>query len=394
MSEQTDPRPGIAGADATPDAVPPGPPPPGDDTSTTAGATPDVVEVPDAVLGVVEVLDEQGNPLLVDVPPDLAATERPPLVDEHGRVRLSFSRIDQHRRCPRRFRYQYVDRIPGRPAPPLSFGTAIHEALERFYDRKLPVEPTEDELVGFLYETWDSSGFADVDRDEQKRWYHQGQQVLRRYHQRVAGRYRLPVATEAWFELPVDNAVVVGSIDRVDADDDGGLRVVDYKTNKRVRDRTAVARSLQLAIYALACEHLYGELPVEVSLDFVVAGIEVAVGIDEIDLDAAREAVRTTADAVLAASFPPTPSRLCDWCDFKAICPAWEPTGDGQDDEVLGSVEVELATVRRRVGRDLERLRSLEAARERLRDELAERDAADEEAREALLAAGGVLPEQ
>ena len=73
-----------------------------------------------------------------------------------------------------------VDRIPSRPAPALSFGSSIHEALELFYDRKLPVEPTEDELVGFLYDTWDSSGFADVPRDEQKRWYQQGQDVLPR----------------------------------------------------------------------------------------------------------------------------------------------------------------------------------------------------------------------
>lgn len=336
----------------------------------------------------VEVVDDDGNPLLVDVPADLAATERPPLVDEHGRVRLSFSRIDQHRRCARKFRYQYVDRIPSRPAPPLSFGSAIHEALELFYDRKLPQEPTEDELVGFLYDTWDSSGFAEVTREEQKRWYTHGQDVLRRYHRRVAGGYRLPVDTEVWFELPFPDAVVVGSIDRVDADEDGNLRVVDYKTNKRVKDRAKVAGSLQLALYALACEHLYGDLPVEVSLDFVVAGVEVAVGIDEIDLDAARTAVRETAQAVLAAEFLPTPSRLCDWCDFKAVCPAWE----GEDaDGVLGDVAVELQSLRRRVRRDLERLQALETADDRLRAEVAARDAADEQARDALLAAGGVL---
>ena len=362
-------------------------------------ATPPLAETGDEVVDaalpdegtdatIVEVVDDDGNPVLVDVPVDLVP-QRPPLIDEHGRVRLSFSRIDTHRTCPRKFRYQYIDRIPSRPAPALSFGSSIHEALELFYDRKLPVEPTEDELVGFLYDTWDSSGFADVTRDEQKRWYQQGQDVLRRYHRRVTGSYQLPVATEAWFELPFEEAVVVGSIDRVDQDEDGNLRVVDYKTNKRVKDRTRVASSLQLAIYALACEHLYGELPVEVSLDFVVAGVEVTVGIEEIDLDAAREAVRETARAVVAAEFPPTPMRLCDWCDYRDACPAWE--GDG--DEVLGTVDRELGDLRRQLGRDLARLRALEDARTRLHDELVAREAADEEARERLLAAGGRPPE-
>ena len=309
--------------------------------------------------------DGDGNPVLVDVPAELEPAH-PPLIDDHGRVRLSFSRIDTYRTCPRMFRYRYVDRLPGKPAPALSFGTSIHEALERFYDRKLPEEPSEDELVGFLYEAWDSSGFKDVDRTEQTRWYRQGQDVLRRYHRRVTGSYRLPVATEAWFELPFDDAVVVGSIDRVD-DDDGVLRVVDYKTNKRVKDRDRVKRSLQLSIYALACQHLYGELPGTVALDFVVAGREILVDVDELDLDAARRAVQETADAVRAERYDPTPMRLCDWCDFRAVCPAWE----GQEpDEVLGPAVLELDRLRRSVRRDVARLRALEDGVERLRADL------------------------
>lgn len=334
-----------------------------------------------------EATDEAGNPVLVDVPAELEP-ERPPLIDEQGRVRLSFSRIDTYRTCPRMFRYRYVDRLPGKPAPALSFGTSIHEALERFYDRKLPEEPTEDELVGFLYDAWDSSGFRAVDRDEQTRWYRQGQQVLRRYHQRVTGSYQLPVATEAWFELPFDNAVVVGSIDRVD-DDDGALRVVDYKTNKRVKARDRVKQSLQLSIYALACEHLYGQLPATVALDFVVAGREIVVDVDDLDLDAARSAIEETAEAIRAEAFQPTPMRLCDWCDFRAACPAW----DGQDgQEVLGPAVTELTQLRRSVQRDVARMRALEDGVERLRDELAEREAGEAALLEATRAGDDQAP--
>ena len=72
----------------------------------------------------------------------------PPLTDAQGRIRLSFSRIDSYRNCPRKFRYAYVDRLPGVPGPHLSFGTSIHGALEAFYDRKLPSCPTVEELLG------------------------------------------------------------------------------------------------------------------------------------------------------------------------------------------------------------------------------------------------------
>jgi RecB family exonuclease len=298
----------------------------------------------------------------------------PPLIDAQGRVRLSFSRIESYANCPRKFRYSYVDKLPGRPGPHLSFGSSIHNALEAFYDRKLPTCPSEEELLQFLYDGWEHSGFAHLPREEQLGFYRHAQQVLRRYHQRVADRYRLPVATEAWFELPIGyEATVVGSIDRVDVDDDGRFHVVDYKTNRKVKDRARVAGSLQLSLYALACRHLYGALPATVSLDFVVAGVEVVATLDELDLDAARQAVLDTAAAVRAEAYEPRPNPLCDWCDHRSLCPAWAP-GEGLD--ALGPAVAELRAKRRSVARDVQELRDLEAGVTRIAAELAAAEAA------------------
>lgn len=291
----------------------------------------------------------------------------PPLIDEEGRVRLSFSRVDTYGTCPAQFRFRYIDGLPGEPSPHLSFGSSVHGALERYYDRKLPQAPSEQELLEHLYEAWDSSGFEGMSREEQLTWYRHAQQVLRRFHAREAPTFRLPADVEKWFELPVEDvALVVGSIDRVAVDDAGRLEIIDYKTNRKVRDRDAVRRSLQLAIYALACEHLYGQLPSHVTLDFVVAGLQVRVPIEEIDLDGARDEVRRVAGAVRAEQYGPTPNRLCGWCDYRSLCPAWE--GEGPD--VLGPATVELERLRRSVQRDVRTLRQLEAGVERLSSEL------------------------
>lgn len=298
-----------------------------------------------------------------------------PVESTDGRLRLSFSRVDTYRNCPRKFRYAYIDRLPTRPSPQLSLGSSVHAALEAFYDRKLPTCPSEEELLELLYASWDTRGFDQVSREEQLDYYRHAQQVLRRYHRRVAGDYRLPVTTEAWFELPVDDdIVVVGSIDRVDRDDDGNLHVVDYKTNRRAQDRVRVAGSLQLAIYALACEHLFGALPATVALDFVVADVVVAVPVDEIDLDAARDKVRTTAARIRDEEFEPTPNRLCDWCDFRSVCPAWPD----DPDVGLGQAIERLDQLRREVRRQVRELRELEAGVERLRRELGGATATDD----------------
>lgn len=291
-----------------------------------------------------------------------------PLIDDQGRVRLSFSRIDSYRNCPRKFRYAYVDRLPSLPSPHLSFGTSVHTALEKFYDRKLPECPSVDELLEALYEAWETEGFAELDRDEQVSYYRHAQQVLRRYHDRVAATYALPLATEAWFEMPVgDTAVVVGSIDRVDRRADGQLHVIDYKTNRRAQDRQRVAGSLQLGIYALACEYLFGQRPATVSLDFVVPGIEVAVDVADIDLDKVHTVVTEVAEQIRAQVYEPTPNRLCDWCDFRQWCPAWP---DEQPEGGLGTLTQHADALRREVIRNVRELRELEAGIVRISEEI------------------------
>jgi len=314
-------------------------------------------------------VDEEDAPRLLEVEPAPPGTfgelepSTPPLTDAQGRLRLSFSRIDTYTNCPRSFRYRYLDRLPSVPSPHLSFGTSIHAALEAYHARTLLGPLSEQELLDALYQAWDPSGFAALSREEQLTYYRRAQTVLRRYHARGLPSDRTTAATEAWFEVPFEDvAVVVGSIDRVDVDDRGDLHVVDYKTNRRVRSRDEVARSLQLSLYALACRHLYGALPATVALDFVVAGMTVTVGLDELDLDRARQVVLDTAAAIRTERFPATPNRLCDWCDFRGVCPAW----DGDDGETFGAAVDSARQLRRRLRQEVRELRELEAGLERL----------------------------
>lgn len=296
-----------------------------------------------------------------------------PLSGDDGRLRLSFSRVDVFERCPRRFRYQYVDGLPQSPAPQLSFGTSIHAVLEWIYDRKHPVLPSLDETLGILFERWDSSGYAEMARDQQLQAYEHAREVIARFHGRLASEgFRLPAATEAWFELPIDDDIlVVGSIDRLDVDPSGDLHVIDYKTNRRARSKAQVSGSLQLAIYALATEFLYGRLPRSVALDFVVPGVTVRVPLEELDVASVPERLREAARRIRLGEDTPTPHRLCDWCDFRSICPAWV-TDAGRAEEVVGLAMRERDRLRRSIVRDGRRLAQLEAGLARVEREAAE----------------------
>ncbi|HVM19885.1 MAG TPA: PD-(D/E)XK nuclease family protein [Egibacteraceae bacterium] len=296
-------------------------------------------------------------PLAPDGPADPAGPA--PLV-------LSFSRVDMFGTCPLKYRFAYVDALPSQPGPHLSWGSSIHAALEAWWDQKLPEPPDVQVLLDALYEHWDDSGFEGMEREEKVRWYRHAQDVLRRHHQRYSPGYTPAVATEQWFEVEVGNAVtVVGSIDHVARTAGGGIGIVDWKTNRKAKTRAHVAGSLQLAVYALAARHLWGIDPDWVALDFVVPGVRVTVERSDIDVDAAVRQIHEVAEGIRAEQFAPTPNSLCNWCDYRAECPAF--TGDGPD--VAGTALVELRRLRRRTERDAARIATLESV---VRDRLGE----------------------
>lgn len=278
------------------------------------------------------------------------------------RLRLSFSSIDSLLNCGLKYRFSKVDRLPQQPpTPTLSFGTSIHTAMEALFDVELGGLPDVEVALQALYDGWETDGFADASREEQVRWYRHAQDVVRRAHERFAAApWRTPVAIEQFFQLPMDDidVDVVGLIDAVfagEADTDGNrvLHVVDWKTNRKAKSLREVAGSLQLAIYAMAAEHLWGALPASVALDFVVPGRRVEVPIDDIDLPAAREVIADAAARIRAQEFAPNPNPLCGWCDWRAECPAW--SGDGPDVPATAVAEL------RKVERDLARLTERQA---------------------------------
>lgn len=296
----------------------------------------------------------EGLPLVeAGVPVVAPALEEP----EDTRLRLSFSRVDVYRTCPLKFRFAYLDKLPAVPGPELSWGSSIHAALEAWWDQKLPDPPPVEFLWQALYDNWDDEGFEGMVREDKLKWYQHARNVLAQHHQRFAPTYQPAVATEEWFELDLgDDIVVLGSIDHVTRTPSGGIGIVDWKTNRKAKNRKQVAGSLQLAIYALAARELWGQDPEWVALDFVVPGVRVTVGRDEIDTDAAVRAIRECAEQVRAELFEPKPSGLCPWCEYRALCPAFE--GDGPD--VAGTALVELKRLRRKQERDAERVAHLE----------------------------------
>ena len=121
-----------------------------------------------------------------------------------------------------------------------------------------------------------------------------------------------------------------GYIDRLDVAPDGQLRVVDYKTGAAPR-QVAEARALfQMKFYALALLHLRGVVPTQLRLLYLADGESLTYQPDEAELRRFERTLDAIWSAILRAGrdgdFRPSPSRMCEWCSHRALCPAWDGT--------------------------------------------------------------------
>jgi putative RecB family exonuclease len=85
-----------------------------------------------------------------------------------------------------------------------------------------------------------------------------------------------------------------------------------------------------MKFYALVLWRIHGTIPALLQLVYLGNGEVVRYSPDERDLLAVERNVRAIWDAVANAArtgdWRPRTSKLCDWCDFKDLCPAWGGT--------------------------------------------------------------------
>ncbi len=253
---------------------------------------------------------------------DSAPAEVPRVIQ--GRVPLSYQRVDDYLTCPLKFRYVHILRVPIALHHSVVFGHAVHRGIQAYHmasaqGRSLPLE----EVLTVCRNAWRSEGFLSAEHEAQL--LAEAEEALRHFYAFEQAEGSRPTEVERYFAFVEGGARVVGYWDRVDREE-GHTVIIDYKTslaqpqdaNRRVRE------SLQLAIYALAYERLFGAPPEELQLRFLTP--EVVVGSARPTarmVEKAREAIAQAEAGLRASDFSPQPSLFaCRPCAYRSICPA------------------------------------------------------------------------
>ena len=167
---------------------------------------------------------------------------------------------------------------------------------------------------------------ADADGAELSGWLDSAAELVEHYFQLEDPSRLEPAAREELVEIVIDGLRLRGYVDRLDVSPAGDLRVVDYKTGTTPREAFEAKALFQMKFYALVLWRTRGVVPRVLRLMYLADTDTLSYAPEAEELELFERTLKAIWAAIERATqtgdFRPSPSRLCDWCDHQARCPA------------------------------------------------------------------------
>ena len=212
-------------------------------------------------------------------------------------MRLSPSKINTYMKCPREFYYKYIAKIPEKKTIHLFRGTLVHKVLESLFKKQFKsltawekgaprtwiqneFEKGWEEKIAKHKWLWEIHTKAEMDT-----MYLETQDILQNFVSTVnkkltemvkwkiyKNKYQAwnsvaPKYSEKWVKSK--DYAVIGIVDAVCNDFDGGTTLLDYKTSKRYGAYLPEDYYRQLIIYAFLYTLEMGEMPKFVGVNYL-----------------------------------------------------------------------------------------------------------------------------
>jgi putative RecB family exonuclease len=214
----------------------------------------------------------------------------------------------------------------------------VHSVLERLFDLPAPAR-TIQAATALVEPQWQAllegePALAELvdatDPAWTPRWFGDAVSLIERWFNLEDPTRLEPAERELYVETDVDGLVLRGYVDRVDVAATGEVRVVDYKTGRSPSELFEGKALFQMKFYALVLWRLRGEVPRMLQLVYLGNSEIVRYSPDEAELLAVERKLKALWRAIETAArtgdWRPSKSKLCDWCDHRALCPAWGGT--------------------------------------------------------------------
>lgn len=267
---------------------------------------------------------------------------------EEERRMLSPTQITSYLACPRKWYYEYVEKIKVPEKFPLVRGQVVHSVCEEFFRWKPASGGSYEELQesmgdmaqSLLKEIWErakvTEKFGDDRYEETVGMVDRFIQLHRWKMDPIYARYGDP--GKAWYftrpkfrelHLVDHDLMVQGYIDAVIERSKDEVILVDYKTSSMFRHAVSEDHQQQLYIYALLYERNMGVRPAYVSVEFLLYGQVSNYPVRDQFLDEVKDLIdyvhANTVSKDIADYRANTEYKFCKWCDFRETCQGKAP---------------------------------------------------------------------
>jgi putative RecB family exonuclease len=244
---------------------------------------------------------------------------------------MSASSIDTFLQCPLKYKLSRIDKLADPPTPATVLGNFVHSVMEDLFALP-PEERTPGVVRTLLSERWENEykEIASSVTSELKEMKWKAFWCLENYFE-MEDPTKVNVTSEnieTELNVEVAGVPIKGFVDQW-RDIGNGLLVRDWKTGKSPRrPEWAESKFLQLLIYADGLSSLIGKPAALVSLYFVADKVKLEKEVTQDALEEMRAVVARTRAGVLerceTGEFEPVPQKLCNWCSYQSICPAFK----------------------------------------------------------------------
>lgn len=250
----------------------------------------------------------------------------------------SHSRMSTFESCPRKFAFRYVEqvKVAQETTAEAFMGSMVHDTLEHLYKLvEMERTPKWEELNAFYEGEWDKGWNENIlivrEHLVGEDYKNVGRRCVMDYFKKFypfRDARVLGLEERLVFDLdPSGNYKIQGFIDRLAEAEDGTIEIHDYKTNMRMRTQEEVDKDRQLALYQIGIQHRLNDVKgVKLIWHYLRANRSLVSTrtpdqLEELRFDTIR-LIDTIEDAKVREEFPPHESMLCDWCEFRQLCPA------------------------------------------------------------------------
>ncbi|TFJ83984.1 hypothetical protein NSK_005079 [Nannochloropsis salina CCMP1776] len=273
---------------------------------------------------------------------------------------VSPSSLGDFKTCPRLYRFRHLEKIQEPPSEVMVRGSMVHDALDELFSQP-PEKRSKEVLHDIFRAVWlkrrDKYLELFPSTEDQRAFGMAGLKLLSNYLKVETPAEQEPLMREFRMRVPFpDGPSVTGILDRVDLEPGSGeWVVVDYKTGKApalkysdaVNERIMNDKFFQLKVYALLLEQVKQRTPTRLKLIYLDGPTVMSMRLRREDLAETKTELLGLWERIVGAwkadSFPATPGKLCEWCSFKSICPAWnftrEEGGEVEGMKSVGGVE-------------------------------------------------------